>query len=418
MKFAHLADIHLGFQKKESLQKIEQEVFERIMDDCISRRVDFILIPGDMFHVNIPEMRVQKYAFAKFRQIHQAGIPVYVVYGSHDFSPISDSVIDLLEKTGYITKVTLSTSHDDGTISLDFVTDTRTGVKLAGLPGLKAGRDIQYYDLLDRESLESEPGFKIFLFHGGISEMKPDEHSEGDYMPLSMLPRGFDYYAGGHLHKYDARTYDNYPHVVYPGTPFAGYHSDLEDNARGTKRGYVLAEFDDTVQNVQLIEMPNIEYELIAIDADAKKPESVQIDLDEEVARIDPAGKEVIITIKGELASGNVTDIDFSKVSEALRDANALDIKINRNKLTSRDYKITAAPGKSKDEIETNVFAENIGEVISDVDALRGDSGVSLAKELIRVLASPQLDAEKVQDYNARIIRDAMKTMELDYDDS
>ena len=29
MRFAHLADIHLGFQKYEALQKVEQEVFER-----------------------------------------------------------------------------------------------------------------------------------------------------------------------------------------------------------------------------------------------------------------------------------------------------------------------------------------------------------------------------------------------------
>ncbi len=96
MKFAHLSDIHLGFQKYEALQEIEQNVFEKTLDECISRKVDFILIPGDMFHVNIPEMRVQKYAFAKFKQVHDAGIPVYVVYGSHDFSPVANSVIDLL----------------------------------------------------------------------------------------------------------------------------------------------------------------------------------------------------------------------------------------------------------------------------------------------------------------------------------
>ncbi len=113
MKFAHLSDIHLGFQKNEPLQKIEQQVFENAMEKCISLNVDFILIPGDMFHVNIPEMRVQKYAFAMFRKIHDAGIPVYVVYGSHDFSPVSNSVIDLLVETGYLTKVTRETSKED-----------------------------------------------------------------------------------------------------------------------------------------------------------------------------------------------------------------------------------------------------------------------------------------------------------------
>ena len=120
MKFAHLSDIHLGFQKHEALQEIEQNVFEKTLDECISRKVDFILIPGDMFHVNIPEMRVQKYAFAKFKQVHDAGIPVYVVYGSHDFSPVANSVIDLLAETGYITKVTKVKEPTEEKITLDF----------------------------------------------------------------------------------------------------------------------------------------------------------------------------------------------------------------------------------------------------------------------------------------------------------
>ena len=133
MKFAHLSDVHLGFQKHESLQKIEQQVFEKILDECINRKVNFILIPGDLFHVNIPEMRVQKFAFAKFRQVHDAGIPIYVVYGSHDFSPVSNSVIDLLAEIGYIRKVTNATSHEDGKISLKCLIDEKTGTKITGL---------------------------------------------------------------------------------------------------------------------------------------------------------------------------------------------------------------------------------------------------------------------------------------------
>ncbi|MDO8640597.1 MAG: DNA repair exonuclease, partial [Nitrosarchaeum sp.] len=167
MRFAHLSDIHLGFQKHEALQKIEQQVFEKAIVECSSRIVVFILIPGDLFHVNIPEMRVQKFAFAKFRQVHDAKIPIYVVYGSHDFSPVANSVIDLLVEVGYITKVTLATSLGNGRIKLGFLVDKKTGVKIAGLSGLKVGKDREYYEKLDRESLEAESGFKIFLFHGG-----------------------------------------------------------------------------------------------------------------------------------------------------------------------------------------------------------------------------------------------------------
>ena len=140
MKFAHFSDIHLGFQKHEALQEIEQNVFEKTLDECISRKVDFILIPGDIFHVNIPEMRVQKYAFAKFKQAHDAGIPIYVVYGSHDFSPVANSVIDLLAETGYITKVTKVKESTEEKITLDFLQDEKTQAKIAGFSGLKKSK--------------------------------------------------------------------------------------------------------------------------------------------------------------------------------------------------------------------------------------------------------------------------------------
>ena len=303
MFFAHLSDIHLGFQKHEALQKIEQEVFEKIFDQCIERKVDFILIPGDLFHVNIPEMRVQKFAFAKFRQVYDAGIPVYVVYGSHDFSPVSNSVIDLLAEVGYITKVTKVKDSDDGKIALDFLVDEKTGVKITGLSGLKVGKDREYYEKLDSAPLEAESGFKIFLFHGGISEMKTESGMDGDHMPLSLLPRNFEYYAGGHMHKWNHQKFDDHQNVVYPGTPFAGYHKDLEDNAKGQKRGFVLVEFEDNVKSVKFIEIENTEYSIIEINAENRIAESLNKELQEKIRDIDPTQQVVIIKVQGELMS-------------------------------------------------------------------------------------------------------------------
>ena len=105
-QFAHISDIHLGFQQQSNLQKIEQQVFENIIDSCIEKKVNFILITGDLFHRNLPDMRIQRYAFRKFKKAYEAKIPIYVVYGSHDFSPIASSVIDLLSDVGYFIKVT------------------------------------------------------------------------------------------------------------------------------------------------------------------------------------------------------------------------------------------------------------------------------------------------------------------------
>ncbi|MCZ6581792.1 MAG: DNA repair exonuclease, partial [Thaumarchaeota archaeon] len=228
--FAHLSDCHLGFQKNESLKKIEQQVFEKAIDECIKRKVDFILIPGDLFHVNIPDMDVVKFAIRNFKKVYDAGIPVYVVYGSHDFSPVAKSAIDLLTETGYLTKVSKQKESSGEKIQLEFTTDQKTGAKLVGLPGLTAGKELTYYENLDTDLLKSQEGFKIFLFHAGLNELKSQVSAETDFMPLSLLPKGFDYYAGGHMHTHSREKYPEYGHVVYPGTLFAGFHSDLEEN--------------------------------------------------------------------------------------------------------------------------------------------------------------------------------------------
>lgn len=412
MRFAHLADIHLGFQKYEALQKIEQQVFERVLDECMSNKVDFILIPGDLFHVNIPEMRVQKFAFRKFKQVHDAGIPVYVVYGSHDFSPVSNSVIDLLVEVGYLTKVTRVIGTDDK-IHLDFVVDKKTGAQIAGLSGLKAGKDSLYYERLDRESLESIPGFKIFLFHGGLDEMKTEETSQGDFMPLSLLPKGFDYYAGGHLHTFSHQNYSGYSNVVYPGTLFAGYHSDLEENAKGRKRGYVLVDFDSKVTRVEFVPVANVEYEFVQIDAQNKASKSVSSELAASLSSIKPEGKMIVVHVEGELSQGKTSEIEFATLKQSLKERGALEVKINQSRLTSREYKITEAAGKNKAEIELNVFRENIGELRIDQKELLLDSGVATARRLLSVLNTPMLENEKKLDYAKRIEEDALEALGL-----
>lgn len=407
-----MSDIHLGFQKQENLQKIEQAIFETAIDECIKRKVDFILIPGDLFHVNIPEMRVQKFAFSKFKQVSEHGIPIYVVYGSHDFSPVSNSVIDLLNEIGYITKVT-KTLESDEKIILDFVKDSKTGVKITGFPGLKAGKDEIYYQNLDRESLEKEPGFKIFLFHGGIKELKTENEVEMDFMPLSSLPKGFDYYAGGHMHSYLHQEYKDYAHVIYPGTIFSGYHADLEENAKGRKCGIVFVEFEDKIKKIEFFPIENVEYELVEIDADLKRASTVNSELSEQIKKINPKNKIVIIKVHGELSEGKTTDIDFTSIKEKLIQSQVLDIKINRNHLTSKEYTITKAIGTGKEEIELNVFKENIGEVRVDQKEILGNDGVQVAKKLLREITQPILINEKIQDYKTRIEQSAIELLGL-----
>lgn len=414
MRFAHLADIHLGFQKTGPLQDLEGRIFRDAVDECISRNVDFVLVCGDLFHVNIPEMRVQKMAMQKFRDLHDAGIPVYTVYGSHDFSPVSNSAIDLLESAGYLEKVTRASHDADNLLHLDFLVDEKTGAKLAGLSGLKAGRDAEHYRILDRAPLESEPGFKVFLFHGAISEMMGDIRDDNS-MPASYMPAGFDYYAGGHLHTFRHDALPGYANVVYPGTLFAGYHSDMEVSARGERRGFAVVDFDDHgVTRVDQVVVPGCGYHLAEIDAEGKSAESVNSDLTRIAGEIDPSGRVVILKISGELSSGRTADIDVLGMRRVMGSRGALETLIDRNGLTSKEYRIRGESAGTRDEIEARTFEGNIGQVRTKRPNLAGAAGVRLAGSLLSVLRQPRPENEKARDYDHRVNSEAVARMGLD----
>lgn len=412
MRFAHLADVHLGFQRQEPLQEIEQRVFEDVADRCIDEGVDFVLVCGDLFHVNIPDMRVQKVAMKKFRDLHDAGIPTYAVYGSHDFSPTSSSAIDLLEAAGYLRKVTASSWVDDR-IRLDYIRDERTGALLAGLSGLKAGRDMEYYEKLDREFLESTDGFRIFLFHGAVGEMIQDEIS-GESLPLSYMPRGLDYYAGGHLHTFRNRSFPEYEHVVYPGTLFAGQTVDMEENARGIGRGFVMVDFEDKVERVRFVEASGCRYELVDVDADRLASEDAAARIRSIADSIDPAGKVVILKVYGELGSGRTADIDFSAIRKELLQGGAHHVMIHRRGLTSKEYKTRGESMGTREEIERRTFQDSIADVRIRRATLTGHRGVNLSTKLLATLRHPRPDNEKRADYERRITTDAISRMDLE----
>ena len=417
MKFAHLADTHLGRQKNQKLRETEKRIFQNMIDEILKRNVDFVLIAGDFFDVNIPDMETQKLAFEQFKKIKDMDIPIYVIYGSHDSSPNATAAIDLLDSGGFFTKITYAESNE-GKITLNFFTDPKTGAKITGFRGLKNDRDITYYEQLDRKPLESETGFKIFMFHGGINEMVTDNMPDADFMSLSHLPKNFDYYAGGHMHKFTDESYPDYNHVVYPGTLFSGWHADFIDNANGQKRGFVLVEFGKEIEKVEFFEISIIEYALIEIDAKNKKSTTVDVEIKSRIKEIDVKEKLVIINVKGELSEGKTTDIDFSQIKDELSTQGTIAVLINRNQFSSREYNITPAKGSNKEEIETNIFTENIGQLAIEEKKLLNENGVSVAKSLLKEIGQPQLDHEKNLEYEERMDSQAFEVLELDIDDS
>lgn len=407
--FAHLADIHVGAFRQPALQDLVLEAFNRAMDVCLEKKVDFVVISGDLFDSNIPDMRLVNSAVRKIREVREGGARFYVIYGSHDFSPTQTSMIDILESAGLFTKVTKG-KIVDGKLRLELTSDEGTGARLCGISGRRLGVEKEFFDILDRDSLEVEEGFKVFVLHGALTEYKPKHLAQAESIPVSVLPHGFAYYAGGHVHEKFMGNEHGYT-VAYPGALFGADYADVERSARGQERGFFVVTFTDSVKNIEFVPIPVCEYDLKEYDADGKSSVKAQSELMEIVESAEPKGKLFLLKVTGEMSGGKTSDIDFQQMKRRLKDNGAIEALLNYQKLSSREYANIRVEGEDARVIEEKLFKENIGTVKVSDPKLKGESGINLAQGVLRVLKQPKPDNEAKGSYEERITEETIETL-------
>jgi len=403
-RFAHMSDIHLGAHREPALKDLERRCFAEALDMCVNEAVDFLLISGDLFDVCIPDLGVVNDAVKKMRELHEARIPIYAIYGSHDYTPTGTSVIDVLHTAGIITNVTRP-SVSDGRLRLKMFVDPDTGAKLTGIAARKVGLESKQYEILDRESLERENGFKIFAFHSGITQFKPDYLSEMETLDINLLPKGFDYYAGGHIHQRGEYHLPGYQRVVFPGPLFTGYGGkDLEMTARGERRGFYIVDFDDRFRSMRFVQVRCVEGAYMEFDAAGKNSLEATRQLQQSAAGLEVKGKVVALRVQGELAGGETTEVDTQAAKKGMEERGALYVYVNRHGLTSKEQIQVKVVGEDPAAIERNLLGEGLSKLRLSTRELTGESGLHHAAELLRLLRQGPRANESKRDYSRRMV--------------
>ena len=213
MKFSHIADCHIGAWRDPKLKELNIQAFFEAIDISIKENVDFILISGDLFNTALPGIDKLKDVVKVLKNLSDKEISVYLIPGSHDFSPSGRTMLDVLEQAGLCINVVKGTV-ENSKLRLKFTIDKKTNAKITGMLGKRGMLERSFYEELDRDSLEKEPGFKIFMFHTALTELKPKHLERMDSAPISLLPKNFDYYAGGHVHIVEKKDLPGYKNVI------------------------------------------------------------------------------------------------------------------------------------------------------------------------------------------------------------
>jgi len=422
-KFAHITDCHLGSWRNPKLRDLNLQAFERSILISIKEQVDFILITGDFFDVNIPQLAPVKKAVEILKRARDSGIPIYMIYGSHDFNTANISMIDILHSAELFIKPTEFQFNSDS-VMLKFFVDKKTGAKITGISGRKVGLDKEIYEKLDKKKLESEDGFKIFLLHRGIQEILPLNMQFRDTLPISLIPKGFDYYGGGHIHKRVEKKIDNSV-IIYPGPLFGSTFQDLEETAKGEKRGFYIISFEKKIFECKFIEIKVAEILYKEIFSLKWSSEKLKDEITKIISELEVKNKIVLIKVKGKLI-GKRSNIDFGKFGLDISKRGAILSFININNLSTDETRSIVVQSNDKFDIEREIFHESIKnfqtestlsiKVKNQINSkLTGKPGENISISLLDTLRNEKLENENTSTYDDRIISCAKSVFEEDY---
>ncbi|MBW2981072.1 metallophosphoesterase [Candidatus Woesearchaeota archaeon] len=396
MKFAHLADCHIGAWRDPKLRDANLQAFSKAIDICIEKSVDFIVIAGDLFNTSLPAIDGLKTVVKRFKELKDKGISVYGIAGSHDFSPSGKTMIDVLEKAGLFFNVAKG-EEIDGRLKLRFTVNEKTGAKIVGLLGKKGSLEKGYYEQLIRDNLEKEAGYKIFLFHSALTEFKPKNLEKIESHPLSLLPKGFNYYAGGHPHYIFDKKEEGYGMIAYPGPLFPNNFKEIEDLGRG---GFYIVSDDEVAwQPIQIYNTHKL-----TVDCNHKTPEQIKSEILSDIKGKEFNNTIVTIRLKGTLESGKVSDIGFKEIFSLLYDKSAYFVMKSAYLLKTKEFEEIKVDVDSIDEIEDSIIKEHVGQI--KVGGMSADEEADLSKKLLKVLSADKKEGEKVADFEARIRKD------------
>lgn len=245
-RFVHAADIHLDSPLKglagvegtaaERVRTATRKAFDQLVGLAIEEQAAFMVIAGDLYDGDWRDYKTGLFFVNQMGRLHNAGIPVYLLYGNHDAESQITRRLTLPDN------VHVFGARKPQSFKIDDV-----GVVLHG----QSFRQRAVTDNLALTYPEPAAGaFNIGVLHTGLGGMGGHEN----YAPCSLddlVNKGYDYWALGHVHQ--AKVLNRQPHIVFPGN-LQGRHV-RETGARGA--------FLVTVENSEIVDLVTLHTDVV-----------------------------------------------------------------------------------------------------------------------------------------------------------
>jgi DNA repair exonuclease SbcCD nuclease subunit len=212
-RFVHAADLHLdapfrglSLGSGEVGSRLRQTIFsafDTLVELCLSKQADFLLVAGDVYNHEVRSLRAQLHFRDGLARLAENGLTVFVVHGNHD-------------PTGTAAK---TVQWPDGVRVFEgdepeCAPVVRNGSNLALVHGASHVSSRETRNLARRFRRDPQDLFQIGLLHCNLGRNTGHE----PYAPCSLddlAAAGLDYWALGHVHSGGVWSED--PYAVYSG---------------------------------------------------------------------------------------------------------------------------------------------------------------------------------------------------------
>jgi len=262
MKIAHVADTHLGYMQYHLRERKEDffKAFTKVVDKCIEEGVELLLHAGDLFETYHPDVESLSFAIAQFKRLKEAGIRTIAITGNHDRA-LRKGIYPPQEILAQLGLLELLDPYGE----VEF-----NGVSIFGFRYMPR----RYFEKFKEKTLVefeekalSKSSPSILLFHQAVDQFLPFPDAYEVLMP--ELPKGFAYYAAGHIHVYRVEEV-NGALFSYPGsTEFR----TLLEASRG-RRGFNI--YDVEAGRVRRVELEGLRPFIVFKTSQAEAPQELK----------------------------------------------------------------------------------------------------------------------------------------------
>ncbi len=338
MRFAHLADVHLGHRQYGLWERAldYNRAFTTAVDEIVARKVSFALIAGDLFDSRLPAAFAVRAAFRDLGRLKAAGIPVYAIRGNHDAVETTrgGNYLHLLADAGLVRYLEAPER---------FYEDLEVGAERVRILGFGCSPEAFLRANLDavKGLVDPSADFNIVMLHQTFDRIEAREQSY-------LLPTAYfyderfkvvQYYALGHVHE-QALRHPELP-AYYSGSletwdledaETIEYPDGIQEEKRTAQRqkGFLIVELQRDGVRVEPVTLPNrrtvhVHFQYAEVDPKEASEHvsnlASSFDLDEAV---------VSITVSGVVKKGSRrSDLMVSEIRRVLR--RPLKVRVNNN---------------------------------------------------------------------------------------